>query len=284
MRWCVLLVLLALLAGDPSAADSPICPIVCVKEFASYFEPLRLNALEVLTKEIDKLNRTIAACRRDSSSQLETSVRTLVEALNEDRHLEIELQRVKNESDLEKRDLQARLSVALTDAANATEKTRTLVSQLEQLRNQPCNATNDDEEEIKLALLTLNGKSYYFEFNATGNWTEAKKFCEKNNMHLATLMSEAELENLNSHLSDKGESYTYWVSASDANQPLGQFKWLDGTDLQKESTLWDKERGQPDNFGDGHQTCVGIGSEGRLVDDPCDSHQNKLFICEQRVN
>jgi hypothetical protein len=65
----------------------------------------------------------------------------------------------------------------------------------------------------------------------------------------------------------------YWVGASDVGQQPGQFRWTDGTKV--DDAWW--ASGQPNDHGQGKETCVYLG-HAKLADDPCST--STYFVCE----
>jgi len=69
----------------------------------------------------------------------------------------------------------------------------------------------------------------------------------------------------------------YWVSASDIGHEPGQFFWPGGRKV--DSDMWDRNTiHQPNDFGEGKETCVNLGRYSKLIDDPCSGAD--FFICE----
>jgi len=69
----------------------------------------------------------------------------------------------------------------------------------------------------------------------------------------------------------------YWVSASDIGHEPGQFFWPGGRKV--DSDMWDRNTiHQPNDFGEGKETCVKLGRYSKLIDDPCSGAD--FFICE----
>ncbi|CAB3367885.1 Hypothetical predicted protein [Cloeon dipterum] len=148
-----------------------------------------------------------------------------------------------------------------------------------QLTNRPeCAAIT--VEWTKLA----NGKKYHFSTERL-NWKQAKEFCKRNSMHLASPKTQQELTPLYQRAKGLYEkNIDWWVSASDVGGKAGEFKWHDGQILPKDSTLWNKERNQPDDFGAGKETCAHIAPyyKDKLMDSVCFTGSSH-FICELPV-
>ncbi|XP_059477495.1 C-type lectin domain family 4 member F-like isoform X2 [Neocloeon triangulifer] len=127
-----------------------------------------------------------------------------------------------------------------------------------------------------LKILT-NDKRYFIRTKAT-SWAEAKVFCESRGMWMASAKNKADLAALLQE-TDQFENFDrWWLSASDIGQRPGEFRWIDGSPIDK--NLWDKQSGEPDDHGEDKQTCVLIisGENKRLYDDPCTLEHN--IICE----
>ncbi|XP_065331642.1 collectin-12-like [Cloeon dipterum] len=104
-------------------------------------------------------------------------------------------------------------------------------------------------------------------------------------MHLASPKTQSELTLLFQKVKQflNGEK-EWWVSASDVGSRAGDFKWHDSQALPKDSALWNKERREPNSFGQGGEACAHIAPyyKDRLMDERCSEVSN--FICEQPAN
>ncbi|XP_065352657.1 lectin-like [Cloeon dipterum] len=147
-----------------------------------------------------------------------------------------------------------------------------------ELSNRPeCTAIN--LEWTKLA----NGKKYHFSTERL-NWKQAKEFCKRSSMHLASPKTQQELTLLYQRAKALYEkNNNWWVSASDVGGKAGEFKWHDGQILPKNSTLWNKELDRPGDYGAGKETCVHFASyyKDKLMDSVCFPAGH--FICELPV-
>jgi hypothetical protein len=124
------------------------------------------------------------------------------------------------------------------------------------------------------------------------NWFEARYWCKKREMQMATLKTWSQREAVSRQLMHRGRSkkeqkierveikiktfrsfaagYGFWVSASH-----GQFQMPDGTPVDK--ATW--ESGEPDEAGAGKETCVFLSTAyAKLLDYSCSNTRN--ILCE----
>ncbi|XP_065346086.1 alpha-N-acetylgalactosamine-specific lectin-like [Cloeon dipterum] len=120
---------------------------------------------------------------------------------------------------------------------------------------------------IELHLLS-NGKKYYFH-TPWVTYDEAKGFCESNNMRLPIIETIDELDVVLAR-ANTTVGVSWWVDASDIGQEPGHFRWGNGQELPRNSSLWQEE--QPNSFGPGKKTCVFYSSffGKHLFDTICD--------------
>ncbi|XP_059476617.1 killer cell lectin-like receptor subfamily B member 1A [Neocloeon triangulifer] len=122
-------------------------------------------------------------------------------------------------------------------------------------------------------LVELNGKKYYFQLLETDpfleNWQIQKEKCERKGLELVTIKDEAELKVITEHALTL-EDYVWWVSAKNyGDENNYDFRWLDGTKLEKNSPLW------ASNAEKNH--CVYLWNQ-KLWASSCNSNQR--YICQ----
>ncbi|XP_059477337.1 myb-like protein X isoform X1 [Neocloeon triangulifer] len=122
-------------------------------------------------------------------------------------------------------------------------------------------------------LVELNGKKYYFQLLKTdpflGDWQNKKDKCERKGLELVTIKDEDELKVVAEHALTL-EDYFWWVSAKNyGDENNYDFRWLDGTKLEKNSPLWGPN---PEK-----KHCVYL-SKKSLFSDSCD--RNQRYICQ----
>ncbi|CAB3381435.1 Hypothetical predicted protein [Cloeon dipterum] len=118
------------------------------------------------------------------------------------------------------------------------------------------------------AKLLSNGKKYFFKTNGL-TWNKAKKHCEDNKMHLPSIGSLAQLEEI--HATAKAiDGNVWWVAANDVEQGPGNFKWENGNDLELDSSWW--REGQPRSYRTANESCVFFSThfDEKLWDGDCD--------------
>ncbi|CAB3385501.1 Hypothetical predicted protein [Cloeon dipterum] len=140
-----------------------------------------------------------------------------------------------------------------------------------------------NQQRSSLDLVTLaNGKKYYFYASLANKktWYEAKEFCEAHNMHLASPKTQEEIDLLYPAADNVRDDF-WLLSASDAGQAAGEFKWHDNSSLPRDSALWNKDDKEPNNFGKGHEVCAYFHTNHgqKLLDYNCD-FPYRCFICQ----
>ena len=75
----------------------------------------------------------------------------------------------------------------------------------------------------------------YQVFDLEMSWTEARKYCEENGGHLASVTSQAEQEVIETMLSESGKAEIYWLGATDQDTE-NEWKWIDGEKF--DYTFW----------------------------------------------
>uniref|UniRef100_A0A8C2MRL0 Asialoglycoprotein receptor 1 n=1 Tax=Cricetulus griseus TaxID=10029 RepID=A0A8C2MRL0_CRIGR len=119
------------------------------------------------------------------------------------------------------------------------------------------------------------GSCYWFSSSGR-SWTEADKYCQLENAHLAVVTSWDEQKFVQHHM---GPTNT-WIGLTDQNGP---WKWVDGTDYEKNFKNWRPE--QPDDW-HGHglgggEDCAHFTSDGRWNDDVC--RRPYRWVCEKKL-
>ncbi|CAB3388012.1 Hypothetical predicted protein [Cloeon dipterum] len=124
----------------------------------------------------------------------------------------------------------------------------------------------------RLNITTIATGRYYFS-TVEVSWFRAKDFCERFGMQLATIETDEERRAL--HVVAPIKNDYYWLSGSDIGNLPGHFNWV--SEEQVEDTWW--ANGQPNDFGEGKQTCVELfTNNGLLIDYKCSD--DDYFICE----
>ncbi|CAB3374762.1 Hypothetical predicted protein [Cloeon dipterum] len=282
-------------------------PIAARGELEDCSSEVRITLGKRETKAVDsqllaEVKRAMSENRADIQ-QIRVQLDKLINpAVRESSALQcVELEKIVAEWKLDVRSLRGKL--------DSVEK-QLLLSQAE--RKIENKAENKSEAEFpqqvncskasKLALVTLNNVTYYFQsspmvtniaiivnctqknaFSLQMNWNSAKQFCEDHGMSLATPNSQAELTAMHKHAKSLSGSLLLWVSASDVGPQAGHFQWLNGTDLPLTSELWLK--GQPDEYKSG-KTCVYFLTYANYVDKLADHTCIAImaFVCQLRPN
>ncbi|CAB3374761.1 Hypothetical predicted protein [Cloeon dipterum] len=263
-------------------------PIAARGELEDCSSEVRITLGKRETKAVDsqllaEVKRAMSENRADIQ-QIRVQLDKLINpAVRESSALQcVELEKIVAEWKLDVRSLRGKL--------DSVEK-QLLLSQAE--RKIENKAENKSEAEFpqqvncskasKLALVTLNNVTYYFQSSPMMNWNSAKQFCEDHGMSLATPNSQAELTAMHKHAKSLSGSLLLWVSASDVGPQAGHFQWLNGTDLPLTSELWLK--GQPDEYKSG-KTCVYFLTYANYVDKLADHTCIAImaFVCQLRPN
>ncbi|CAB3376930.1 Hypothetical predicted protein [Cloeon dipterum] len=136
------------------------------------------------------------------------------------------------------------------------------------------------EGSIRDVVTLGNGKSYHLSTEMK-NWYQAKDYCVAKGMRLASPKTQEELNVLHGKIKDIEDGHV-WLSASDVGRKGIEFRWLDGEVLPVNSSLWAKERKQPDHFGDGQEACAFISKytdTNKLLDHECrTSKMNVVWV------
>lgn len=127
--------------------------------------------------------------------------------------------------------------------------------------------------------VSLNGHVYQvYEIEEVTTWDQAKRFCEKQGGHLATITSQEENDFLYHYISECGIKTAYF-GLTDAEQE-GKWQWVTGE--KADYTNW--YPGEPNNEDDGENEAAFYfkdDSNGRWFDGKMGtSNGGKAFICE----
>ncbi|XP_037348235.1 C-type lectin domain family 10 member A [Talpa occidentalis] len=122
-----------------------------------------------------------------------------------------------------------------------------------------------------------HGGSCYWFSRSRKSWSEAEKYCQLENAHLAVLNSRDEQNFVQKHLVN---TFT-WIGLTDSN---GEWKWADGTDYKTNFKNW--KPGQPDDW-QGHglgggEDCAHLHPDGGWNDDVCQRAYG--WVCETSVS
>ncbi|XP_059470855.1 uncharacterized protein LOC132193917 [Neocloeon triangulifer] len=87
-----------------------------------------------------------------------------------------------------------------------------------------------------------NGKIYHFAYPTQANWIEAKERCATMGLRLASLKNLTDLKVIFNKTKEIHENSWWFVSARNyGNQNQSDFKWLDGSRLESNSSMWHKD-------------------------------------------
>ncbi|CAB3379214.1 Hypothetical predicted protein [Cloeon dipterum] len=147
---------------------------------------------------------------------------------------------------------------------NVEENIKEMKTMLAQLLTDVGNLKKDvDCVKIKQSLdvTKLENEKTYHMYNKTRSWDEAKAYCKSKMMELASPKTLQEVRLLKESVQSRYASdEKYWLSATDAGRQPGNFTWYDGEVFPSDSQLWDKQYGEPNNFGIGKASCVTLSS------------------------
>ncbi|XP_059476989.1 C-type lectin domain family 4 member M-like isoform X2 [Neocloeon triangulifer] len=154
----------------------------------------------------------------------------------------------------------------LSRAAESLKKVFLLLNKIE------IKLLSDCSKAGRLTLTALSTGQYYFSTVET-DWYKAKAFCDRFGMQLASIETEEERKTLFEAAPIKNNYY--WLSGSDIGHIPGHFYWSTGHRV--DDTWWSS--GQPNDFGEGKETCLELHTNGgRLIDYKCSD--DDYFICE----
>ncbi|XP_071792689.1 C-type lectin LmsL-like [Asterias amurensis] len=125
---------------------------------------------------------------------------------------------------------------------------------------------------------TILNRADYTIISEERTWSAARDYCRSVGKELAILETKEELEFIQQLLRDPAVHQNHWLGASDLEKE-GSFKWLDGSDLPSDSTMWGTD--QPDNYA-GKEHCVRVTkrTNGPFLNDK-DCSSKVKSICEQ---
>jgi len=149
----------------------------------------------------------------------------------------------------------------------------------------PSNSQGSRQErngKFSMPLVELGQKKYYIGLFFKANWYKAEQYCRFHGMHLASINSAEEQDNLEDHITSfgMGEEH-FWTSGTDQAEE-GKFFWMaNGKPITYEN--WNA--GEPNNFvyeNGEEEHCLELwnrdGKGLRWNDTPCSFET--FFVCE----
>jgi len=137
-------------------------------------------------------------------------------------------------------------------------------------------------EPFTMPLKKLGGKEYYIGMFFKANWYKAEQYCRFHNMHLASINSDEEQQELEEHITGFGMGNEhFWSSGTDQGEE-GKFVWMS---TGKPLTYENWNAGEPNNFqyeNGETENCLELwnrdGKGLRWNDTPCSFES--YFVCE----
>ncbi|XP_071793491.1 CD209 antigen-like protein C [Asterias amurensis] len=99
--------------------------------------------------------------------------------------------------------------------------------------------------------VTILNRADYTIISDNRTWSDARDYCRSLGKELAILETKEEFEFIQQLLRDQAIHQNHWLGASDSEKE-GSFKWLDGSVLPSDSTMW--HTGEPNS--QGVEDCV----------------------------
>lgn len=136
---------------------------------------------------------------------------------------------------------------------------------------------------------------YYKVYDSSMNWTDAKKYCEKQNGHLVTITSAEEQAKVSSLISNGSKNF-YWLGAERNYLKNGFDRWITGESITYSN--YDRSNNEPNNFTgkenvlviyriknpkggyDGQYKWNDLQKDGDCNGEAFFGYQNSGFICE----
>ncbi|KAJ2943657.1 hypothetical protein O0L34_g16769 [Tuta absoluta] len=152
-----------------------------------------------------------------------------------------------------------------------------------------CTSCNDDELGVTrwtMPLLKTGEKRYYLGIFFKANWFKAQQYCRFHGMHLASISSQKENDELEKYVKDSGYGREhFWTSGTDLAEE-GNFFWMaNGRPL----TFVNWNAGEPNNFryeNGEEENCLELWNRDdkglKWNDSPCSFET--FFICEVRTD
>jgi len=133
-----------------------------------------------------------------------------------------------------------------------------------------------------MPVTSLGAKKYYLGIFFKANWYKAEQYCRFHGMHLASINSNDEQQNLEEHIQSFGMGHEhFWTSGTDQGEE-GRFFWMA---TGKPMTYENWNAGEPNNFQyeNGEQEhCMELwnrdGKGMKWNDTPCSFET--FFLCE----
>ncbi|XP_047460552.1 CD209 antigen-like protein E [Mugil cephalus] len=117
------------------------------------------------------------------------------------------------------------------------------------------------------------GHCYFFSVGLQENrqWNESSEFCQEHNSSLAIIKDSAEMDFIQGVMKNFSQFPFLWVGLTDSKQE-GQWRWLDGTDIQHYMPLavdWDAD----------HRDCADLRGGGSLLAADCEEYTS--WVCKK---
>ncbi|XP_026317000.1 C-type lectin 37Db [Hyposmocoma kahamanoa] len=161
--------------------------------------------------------------------------------------------------------------------------------QVDSIYSEECTSCNDEDLGVTrwtMPLLKSGEKRYYLGIFFKANWFKAQQYCRFHGMHLASISSQKENDELEKYVKDSGYGREhFWTSGTDLAEE-GNFFWMaNGRPL----TFVNWNAGEPNNFryeNGEEENCLELWNRDdkglKWNDSPCSFET--FFICEVRTD